>query len=206
MSNPPLRQRARYHFDNAVSRGPGAFVLALAGIGLVAAFGITVVRLALYSLPKGGLLPAVRGGFWNEINAIFFGSNVPNGSIADKLLYFLTWIATISVSATIIGFITTRLTTRLANIKSGKSAVIAANHVVILGWSNRIFPIIEQLAIANSNQRKSTIVILSEKSIDFMESEIETRVSSLNKTTIVLRTGDPTNPKNLTMANIAAAK
>jgi len=206
MNKPSLRHRARYHFDNAVSRGPGAFVLALAGVGIAAAFVITVVRIAVYSLPKGGVLPAVRGGFWNEVNAIFFGSNVPNGSIADKLVYFLTWFATISVSATIIGFITTRLTTRLASLKAGKSAVIATNHVLILGWSNRIFPIIEQLAIANRNQRKSTIVILSEKSIDFMENEIETRVESLGKTKVVLRSGDPTNPKNLTMANIASAK
>lgn len=200
-----LSTRIRYHFDNSIAKGPQAFIAWLAVLGLVIAAGLTVIKLAFNQLPKGNLVPKVQSGFWNNINSVLFAGNIPTGSLKDRLTFFLTWVATITVSATIIAFVTSKLTSKLALLKSGKSPIIEHDHVLILGWSNRVFPIIKELAVANQNKKRPLIVVLSNKSIDFMETELQARVSDLIKTRVVFRSGDPTNPKTLLRANIMNA-
>jgi voltage-gated potassium channel Kch len=91
-------------------------------------------------------------------------------------------------------------------LRKGRSPIIETGHTLILGWSSRVFPILEELAIANQNVRKPLVVIFSTLERDAMEDEIESRTENLGKLRIVTRTGDPTNPIDLKRANISGAK
>ncbi|MEY4397410.1 MAG: hypothetical protein RLZZ40_1166, partial [Actinomycetota bacterium] len=75
-----------------------------------------------------------------------------------------------------------------------------------LGWSNRVFPILKELAIAGSNLRKPTVVIFADVDRLVMEDQINSRVGDLGKLRIITRKGDPTNPGDLVRANVAGAK
>mgnify|MGYP003347749520 CR=1 FL=1 len=44
----------------------------------------------------------------------------------------------------------------------GKSAILEDGHTLILGWSSRIFPILQQLAIANENVPNPVVVIFAD--------------------------------------------
>lgn len=91
-------------------------------------------------------------------------------------------------------------------VKSGKRPISNKNHTVILGWSNRIFPIISELAIAHSNVRKAAVVILTDKDDAALDDEIRSRTGDLGKLSVMIRRGDPTNPRDLALVNIGAAK
>jgi voltage-gated potassium channel Kch len=69
-----------------------------------------------------------------------------------------------------------------------------------------VFPILKELAIANSNVRNAKVVIFSTHERDFMEDEIESRAEGLGKLKVITRTGDPTNPADLKRANVSGAK
>lgn len=91
-------------------------------------------------------------------------------------------------------------------MKLGKRSVTHKKHTVILGWSSRIFPIISELAIANSNVRKAVIVVLTNSDSSALEEEIRSRTGDLGKLSVVIRRGDPTNPRDLARVNVGAAK
>jgi Trk K+ transport system NAD-binding subunit len=143
-------------------------------------------------------------GLWERLDSILFNGAVPDGSFAVRLVWALQWIPTITISATIIAFVTTTMTRRLERLKNGTSPVMESGHVLILGWSNRIFPILQQLAMATGGRRR-LVVVVADQSATHMLTEIEARCDDLGKLRVVTRTGDPTNPVALERANLLRA-
>ncbi|NJO02838.1 MAG: potassium transporter TrkA [Bacteroidia bacterium] len=100
-----------------------------------------------------------------------------------------------------VGLITSRIQTLLSDLRKGRSLVLEKNHVVILGWSSKIFSIINELVKANSNQDRSCIVILANKDKVEMQDEINEKVDNRGKTKIICRTGDPIDLNDLEIVN-----
>ncbi|NDD25731.1 MAG: hypothetical protein EB103_02480, partial [Actinobacteria bacterium] len=118
----------------------------------------------------------------------------------------LTWAITVALAGSVTGFIVGVITRTFDRLRKGKSPIVDNGHTLILGWSNRIYPILKELAIANQNVKKAKVVIFSEHTRDFMEDEIEARATELGKLKVITRTGDVTNPEDLKRSNIAGAK
>jgi voltage-gated potassium channel Kch len=197
--------RLRYYFDNSLSKA-GYFVLyAFILLAILSAI-TTAFRLWIYATPLAN--EADPGDFVNLVISRMFGilGDVPTATWADRLTSLLAWVAGTGVNAIVIGFAATAIHGVVDNLKAGKSAVINKNHTLILGWSNRIFPILSELAVANSNIRGASVVIFANVDRIAMEDEIRSRAGNLGKLKIVTRKGDPTNPSDLTRANLGAAK
>jgi len=116
------------------------------------------------------------------------------------------WVISTGLMATIIAVISNLISVRMDELKKGKSRVLETNHTLILGWSSRIFPILQQLSIANENLKDPLIVIFAEMDRELMDSEISSRVGDMGKTRIVTRTGDPSNPRDLERAAVSTAR
>jgi voltage-gated potassium channel Kch len=195
----------RYYFDNSLSKA-GAFVL-YAFILLTILSAITTgFKLWIYGTPLADA--SDPADFFNNLWSQMFGilGAVPTATWADRLSSLLGWVAGTGVNAIVIGFAATAIQGVVQNIKAGKSAIINTNHTLVLGWSNRIFPILSELAVANSNIRRATVVIFANVDRIAMEDEIRSRAGDLGKLKIVTRKGDPTNPSDLARANVGAAK
>ena len=63
--------------------------------------------------------------------------------------------------------------------------------LVILGWSPKIFDIINELVITNENRRNPAIVILSSKHRSDAEDMIHDKIDDPKNTRIICRNGDP---------------
>ena len=200
-----LAKRVRYYFDNSISKGPSAFVAWLAVFGVLLSIIITLIDFALNGLPRNSTFDSTLAKFGTTINTVLFGGAVPQGKLLARFIAILIWISAITISATIIGFITNKIKDRLEKLRSGRAPIIESGHTLILGWSNRIFPVVQELAIANENVRRPLIVVVAEGSQDKLEKELAERVENLGKTRVLVRAGDPTNPLALTRANIAGA-
>jgi len=197
--------RLRYYFDNSLSKA-GYFVLYAFILLTILSAITTAFSLWVYGTPLANA--SDPADFANNLFARMFGilGQVPTATWADRLTSLLAWIAGTGVNAIVIGFAATAIHGVVDNLKSGKSAVINKNHTLILGWSNRIFPIISELAIANSNIRGASVVIFANNDRVEMDDQIRSRTSNLGKLKIVTRKGDPTNPSDLARANLGAAK
>ena len=197
--------RLRYYFDNSLSKA-GAFVLYAFILLTILSAITTAFKLWIYGTPLAEA--SEPGDFFNNLWSQMFGilGAVPTATWADRLSSLLGWVAGTGVNAIVIGFAATAIQGVVHNIKAGKSAVINKNHTLILGWSNRIFPILSELAVANSNIRGAAVVIFANVDRIAMEDEIRSRAGNLGKLKIVTRKGDPTNPSDLARANLGAAK
>jgi voltage-gated potassium channel Kch len=200
-----LRQRARYYFDNSISRGPSAFIAWLAVAGVIISVAITIIRYIVDGIPKDTTVHKAIANFGSTINTVLFGGAVPQGTLSARFISILIWFSAITISATIIGFITNRIKDRVEKLRTGRSPIIESGHTLILGWSNRVFPVIQQLAVANDNTHRPLIVIVANGVQEKMEKEIAERVDELGKTRVLVRAGDPTNPIALKKANIVGA-
>lgn len=142
--------------------------------------------------------------FWASFTKILSLGGEPTWG--DRIIAILYWVTTTALTASVIGYVVGSIQRAFARLRKGKSPVIDSGHTLILGWSNRVFPILKELSIANSNVRNAKVVIFSTLERDFMEDEIESRAEGLGKLKVITRTGDPTNPGDLKRANVSGAK
>jgi voltage-gated potassium channel Kch len=198
--------RLRYNFDNSLSK-PGAFVgyvfIAIIFLAIIMS-GIQRGVAAVVALNEP-LDPATYFfSFWEAFTKILgIGSTAAWGT---QLINTLYWAIGIAISGAVIGFISAQIIRAVAKLQEGKSAVIESGHTLILGWSNRVFPILSELAIANENVRKPRVVIFAPTARAVMDAEIRSRVPNLGKLKVITRTGDVTNPEDLKRANVSSAK
>jgi voltage-gated potassium channel Kch len=201
-----LLKRLRYNFDNSLSK-PGTFVGYVFLAIIILAFVMAAVQGAIAAvvalnepLDPATYLFRLRESF-SKILGI--GATTTWGAQIANTFY---WAIGIGITATVIGFISAQIIRAVAKLQEGKSAVIESGHTLILGWSNRVFPILAELAIANENVRKARVVIFANATRALMDSEIRSRVPNLGKLKVITRTGDPTNPEDLKRANVSSAK
>jgi len=202
-----LLTRLRYNFDNSIAKS-GAFIAYLFAALVIMSILVVIVKYALYAVPAlyaGDKLPAPTfETFWGSF-ATLLGRGT-EATWADRIIGVIVWATTITLAASITGFIVGAITRTFDRLRKGKSPVVESGHTLILGWSSRVFPILKELAVANQNVRKPLVVVFSDKAREFMEDEIESRAEGLGKLKVVTRTGDPTNPADLKRTNIAGAK
>jgi voltage-gated potassium channel Kch len=201
-----LRTKLRYNFDNSLSKA-GAFVGYVFIAIIVLAFAMTAVQAAIAAVAalNTPLDPASYFfSYWAAFTKILgIGSTDAWGA---QIVNFIYWAIGIAISGAVIGFISAAIQRAVARLKEGKSAVIESGHTLILGWSNRVFPILSELAIANENVRKPRVVIFAGTARAVMDAEILARVPNLGKLKVITRTGDVTNPEDLKRANVSTAK
>ena len=194
-----LKDQIRYRFDNSINKGQGAFVAWLAFFGLIFSFVISIIR---YLLEENVTISEI---LWGTSNSVLFDGKIPTGTFTNKIVAIAIWLASVTIAATIIAFVTSKLRDRVEELRRGKTPILESGHTLILGWSNRVFPIIEQLAIANANKRGNVIAIFADVDRSKVEDQIAARVNNLGKTKVIIRVGDPTSPSDLARANIEKA-
>lgn len=203
-----LWARLRYNFDNSVASG-GTFVLYVLLLMMVIATIMVGIRATLSSIPALTTAPDPENLsffdlFWASFTKILSLGGEPTWS--ERIIAVLYWASTTALTASVIGYIVGAIQRTFARLRKGRSPIVEDGHTLILGWSSRIFPILEELAIANANVRKPLVVIFSTLERDAMEDEIESRTENLGKLKIVTRTGDPTNPLDLKRTNLSNAR
>lgn len=199
-----LRLRLRYRFDNLVAGGTAALIgwFAVACLAVVIPASAVLVW-ADRSAPTtlSGRLTAV----WVSV-----GQTLKIGGAVGSPLYVLASVALALVAllfvSTLVSLITAGINRRIMSLRLGHSTVLEAGHTVVLGWSDQIFPVAEELVAANANQRRSTIAVLAPKDKVAMEGEIATRLTDLGRTRIICRNGSTTDPTELVRVSPRTAK
>ena len=144
---------------------------------------------------------------WQSIMRVIDTGNVANdtGWALRPTMLILTLGGLFTVSI-LIGLISNGIGNKLDQLRKGRSFVVEQNHTLILGWSEKIFPIISELIIANENQKKPRIAILSLKDKVEMEDEIKSKIHNCKNTKIICRSGDPIDLNDIEIVNPHNAK
>jgi ion channel POLLUX/CASTOR len=193
----------KYWFDGFVSKGP---IVMIYGLGILSFILIIIFGVALLLL---GLHPDTDSDFtifeslWVNLTHILdpgvLGNHEENWPF--RLFMMVTTFLGLVIISTLIGLVSSGILAKLEELRKGRSFVIEEGHVLILGWSSKIFTIIPELVTANENQSGGTIVILANKDKVEMEDEIRDKIGKTKNTKVICRTGDPIDVHDLYIAN-----
>ncbi|HST39598.1 MAG TPA: hypothetical protein VLK58_08820, partial [Conexibacter sp.] len=204
---PTRRQRLRYRFDATMSRGPVALVgwLALLTLALIGAGAVVVLVFGL--VPDEGRKSFVGQLFSTLMHAMDPGTVAGDGGSWQFLVAMLVvTLGGLFIVSALIGVIATALDEKLLELRKGRSFVVERDHTLVLGWSDAVFTILPELAIANESERDPTIVILADRDKVEMEDAIRAKVPDMKGTRVICRTGSPIDLADVAIANPRAAR
>ena len=110
------------------------------------------------------------------------------------------------IVSALIGVIATGIDEKLVDLRKGRSRVLESDHTLILGWSETVFTIVSELAIANESRTRPAIVIMADEDKVEMEDAIREKVPELHNTRVVCRTGSPIDLDDLEIVNHQTAR
>lgn len=205
-----LRQRLRYAFDNTLSRGTPALIAWLAIVSIV------FIAFAALLLVITGAAPKAEGGaslsfpelMWhNLMRTLDAGTMGGDAGSAIYLLIMLTvTLGGVFIVGTLIGLISNGVGNQIDELRKGRSLVAESDHIVILGWNDQIFSIIQELILGNENRRHNCIVVMADRDKVSMDDEIRERIDDFKTTRVVCRRGSPIDLGDLNIVNFNASR
>jgi len=178
------RQRIKFHIDNLLGAGSNSL---LAWLGLVSITFVSILSVLTWLV---GLSDHEHFGdlLWDlMMRAITpWEIEASMGRLPYLLVLLLVTLFGIFVLSILISLLSTIIDARIRSVSKGIQNFPYDNHVVILGWTSRSIPIIEELITANQSERESCIVIGSTINHEELESRIKNVFGKLKVGTTTL--------------------
>ena len=207
MSKPSFSARFRYWFDNVMSKGTIALIGLLALVTVVFIAVIAAIVAIFGFGPTGdenmGFAEAMWGSLMRTLDSGTMGGDE---GPAFRVLMLIVTIGGVVVVASLIGVISGAFDSKVEDLRKGRSKVLEDDHTLILGWSDKVFPIISEICVANVSRGKATIVVLADRDKVEMEDEIKAKIPKPGKTKIIVRSGDPMDLTDLDLSNPTGAR
>lgn len=193
-NTPTFKERFRYWFDNRMSRGSLGLIRILLIATLLVIAVITVVILVCgftEDLDAGGV-------FWDTLSTVInaWMPSYEDGGLGYVIMMALAAIAGLLVTSVLIGIFSTAIEDKINNLKNGNSAIIEKDHIVVLGYCEGEYALIEQLVIASEDDRRC-IVVAGEAERSEMEDSIRSNVEIPKNVRLVCRSIDIYDPAAL---------
>ncbi|MEI7549415.1 MAG: hypothetical protein WCJ91_02950 [Actinomycetes bacterium] len=207
---PSFLRKQRYRFDNTLSKGAKAMITWLLVAAAVSSIPFTIALRLLPTKTHDNILSneagskgflAILDDYWQSFYAVLGKGGFKTNTWDARAFTILVTVFSLVIASTLFAFITATVNKRIADLKKGKGPVYESGHTTILGWGPQVFPILQQLEVANAN-KPSTAVIISLVARETMDDEIKLRVGELKNTKIITRNGDPSSPRVLAQSSI----
>lgn len=134
-----------------------------------------------------------------------FASGFPEWIFVALFISF-QFIAAMIFLNLFIGIITSDMESVREDEKRGKSKIYSEGHTLILGWSDKVFSIIDELREANDSKEKAEIVILADKEKNEMDFLIKEKFEGFSTTKIRTRSGNMSHLDDLELVNAWKSK
>lgn len=196
----PFKKRLAYSLDVLFSVYPYAKLLALL---LATIFLIAFGGLALYAVSDSSYAEALWQSWTfvadsgNHAEVVGMGPRIVSVSIsAGGMLIF----------AMMLGLVSDAISEKVDSLRKGRSEVIESNHILILGWSDKLGSLLKQLAIANKSLGGGVIVVLAERDKEEMEMDIAKLEFDFMGTSVICRSGSPLILADLKKVSVSKAR
>ncbi|XP_051126383.1 ion channel CASTOR-like isoform X2 [Andrographis paniculata] len=195
-----LNKQLAYRVDVFLSVTPYAKSLALLVatllvicLGGLALFGVTGDSLA-DSLWLSWTYVADSG---NHADSVGFGPRLVSVSISfGGMLIF----------AMMLGLVSDAISEKFDSLRKGRSEVVEQNHTLILGWSDKLGSLLNQLVIANESLGGGIVVVMAERDKEEMELDISKMEFDFRGTSVICRSGSPLILADLKKVSVSKAR
>ncbi|KAF0720425.1 Aste57867_302 [Aphanomyces stellatus] len=119
--------------------------------------------------------------------------------------FFLTLIG-FMYFAVVVGFVVDNIRDKMERLKHGRTQVVEFNHTLVLGWSDKSAPYIQEICHANAGEGGGVIVVLAEQSREEMVADLASHHTHFQGTHVVFRSGNPLLTADLNMVSAQTAR
>ncbi|HEX8151475.1 MAG TPA: potassium transporter TrkA [Thermoanaerobaculia bacterium] len=205
-----LKQRLRYAFDNTLSRGTPALIawLAILTVAFLAVASIFLTLMGAAPRDEGGAAMSFPALMWHNLMRTLDAGTMggDTGSVGYLLMMLAVTLGGVFIVGTLIGLISNGVGNQIEELRKGRSMVAETDHIVILGWNDRIFSIMGELVLGNEHRKRNVIVIMADRDKVSMDDEVRERIEDPKTTKIVCRRGNPIDLGDLKLVNFNAAR
>ncbi len=196
-----LQENIRYLVDQAFARKfVGQSLLFVTLVVSVTLIGMTATFFGLFSEDNNNIRTIPRDidaglmdSLWWSLNQVMRlpGFKDAYGATTPVVIYslFLSLMGLV-VFSVLISLINNTMRTRIEALRRGDTPVLERNHVLLLGWNNKVFSIIQQLARLQPGVK---VVILAPREIDMMQEQLRVAGIQRERIKVILRSGVPSN-------------
>ncbi|KAK4421982.1 Ion channel CASTOR [Sesamum alatum] len=189
-----------YRVDVFLSVTPYAKPLALLVATLLL---ICLGGLALYGVTDDGLADSL----WLSWTYVADSGNHANSEgIGPRLVSVSISFGGMLIFAMMLGLVSDGISEKFDSLRKGRSEVVERNHTLILGWSDKLGSLLNQLAIANESLGGGTVVVMSERDKEEMELDIAKMEFDFRGTSVICRSGSPLILADLKKVSVSKAR
>ncbi|HKJ54591.1 MAG TPA: hypothetical protein VJ978_01260, partial [Nitriliruptoraceae bacterium] len=200
------RQRLRYRFDNLLARGTWATLVWLGVVTLVAV-SISSLLLAISGVGFTGSDDGVLEDFWQSLLRVMDpGTMAGDVGWGRRILALLVTVFGLLVAGTLIGIIAAAVEDRIARMRHGRSAVIESGHLVVLGASDQLPGLLDQVAMGTAKGQRTTVVVLADEDPAEVDRRLQGAIANRGALRLVLRAGDPSLVKDLALVQLRRSR
>ena len=174
--------------------------------------GVTFISTLIFVLQKIGILS--ENNFFTEtlwqgfrlffVTEAFFSLDNKNNFL-DYFFKFNITIFGILILSSIIGIITNSISTRMQELRTGKTKIEEKDHIVLFNFSRRLVPLLNELCKAYENEKQSFVIVSNEEPLIAME-KIKSVIKIPKNITILARKGNAWQKSLLDRINLEKAK
>ncbi|GJW47995.1 ion channel CASTOR [Tanacetum coccineum] len=167
--------------------------LLLIGVGGLALFGVTDDSLA--------------DCLWLSWTYVADSGNHANSEgVGPRLVSVSISFGGMLIFAMMLGLVTDAISEKFDSLRKGKSEVVKKDHTLILGWSDKLGSLLNQLAIANESMGGGIVVVMAERDKEEMESDIAKMEFDFRETSVICRSGSPLILADLKKVSVSKAR
>ena len=174
--------------------------------------GVTFISTLIFVLQKIGILS--ENNFFTEtlwqgfrlffVTEAFFSLDNKNNFL-DYFFKFNITIFGILILSSIIGIITNSISTRMQELRTGKTKIEEKDHIILFNFSRRLIPLLNELCKAYENEKQSFVIVSNEEPLITME-KIKSVIKVPKNITILARKGNAWQKSLLDRINLEKAK
>lgn len=188
---PTFSEKVRYYIDLFMSSSSSSQFIGLFALSFILVTLCAILIVAV-SPETSGLKDNLLEAMWWAMIRVIDTSGLANDQGAlVRLVAVLATLSGIMVVALLISLVSSSVRDKIEDLRRGKSPVIDNDHTLILGFSDKIYPILRELREANRSRKYACIVILSPIDKQKVETLVAEQMGSMLNTRVVVREGSP---------------
>ncbi|KAK4253438.1 hypothetical protein QN277_010742 [Acacia crassicarpa] len=134
------------------------------------------------------------------------GNHASSEGIGPRLVAVSISFGGMLIFAMMLGLVSDTISEKFDSLRKGKSEVVEQNHTLILGWSDKLGSLLNQLSIANESLGGGTVVVMAERDKEEMELDIAKMEFDFKGTSVICRSGSPLILADLKKVSVSKAR